>query len=160
MGKLGGFLLVVGVSIAALWMALLTTGRVPEIEQGRVDIWFHLAAELLTAAVLVVAGVMVLRRWAGASLVAGLALGALGYTAVNSAGYYAETGDWPTVGFFGAVVTATVLAVRGLLTAPPTAGAPEAPPAHAPSDAMTRDTATNGTTPDAGRAAASPRGGP
>ena len=110
MARVGWFLLVVGIGIAAVWALLLTTGQVPEVAEARVDIWFHLAAELLTAAVLIVAGLLVLRRTARASLVAGVALGALGYTAVNSAGYYAEAGDWPGVGMFGVIAVATIFA--------------------------------------------------
>lgn len=104
------FQMVVGSAIALLWVVLLATGQVPEVEQGRVDIWFHLVAELVTAALLVAAGWLLLRcRAAGPMLSAG-ALGALLYTALNSPGYYAEAGEPGVVLAFGLLVVATSLA--------------------------------------------------
>jgi peptidoglycan/LPS O-acetylase OafA/YrhL len=119
MGRfIGWFLLLVGVAIAGLWAVLLSTGQVVEIEQGRLDILFHLAAEFATAALLVVAGLATLRRTRRSPLLAGIALGALGYTAVNSAGYYADAADWATVGMFAVISALTVTAAAALLRAP------------------------------------------
>ena len=101
-----GFLLVMGVGIAGLWAVLLAVGQVPEVADGRVDIWFHIAAELLTAGLLVAAGVALLRRSARARLLAALSLGALVYTAVNSPGYYAQSGDVAMVAMFAGVLLA------------------------------------------------------
>jgi hypothetical protein len=101
---------IIGAAIAALWLLLLVTGQVPEINEGRIGIWFHLAAELLLAAVLVAAGLALLRRRAPARLLSAVALGALGYSAVNSPGWYAERGEWAMVGMFALVVCATVAA--------------------------------------------------
>jgi peptidoglycan/LPS O-acetylase OafA/YrhL len=119
MGRfIGWFLLLVGVAIAGLWAVLLSTGQVVEIQQGRLDILFHLAAEFATAALLVVAGLATLRRTRRSPLLAGIALGALGYTAVNSAGYYADASDWATVGMFAVISALTVTAAAALLRAP------------------------------------------
>jgi hypothetical protein len=109
-----GFLLVVGVGIAGLWIALLSVGQVPEVAEGRVDIWFHIAAELLTAALLIAAGVALLRRSARAGLLAAVALGALVYTATNSPGYYAQSGDAAMVGMFALVLLGAGAALLAL----------------------------------------------
>ncbi len=110
MRAIGGFLLTAGIAIAGLWVVQLTTGQVPEVTQGRVDIWFHIVAELATAGMLVAAGVSLLGdRRAGRSLGA-IAVGALAYTTINSPGYYAEAGDWLTVGIFAILAAVTISA--------------------------------------------------
>lgn len=117
MAFVGWFEIGVGVAIAALWTVLLATGQVPELAQGRRDIRFHLAAEYLTAALLVGAGVAVLATaGATATLLAAVAAGALLYTTINSAGYYADLGQWAVVAMFTVLTVATasttVLLVR------------------------------------------------
>jgi peptidoglycan/LPS O-acetylase OafA/YrhL len=106
----GWFLTIVGVAIGTLWVVLLATGQVPEVTEGRADIWFHVAAELAAAVLLAAAGVSVLRGRPRGRLLAGMAVGALGYTTINSAGYYAEAGDGAPVVLFGLLLVLTVLA--------------------------------------------------
>ena len=115
MRLVGWFQVVVGASIAGLWATLVATGQVPEIDQGRVDIWFHLAAELLTAGLLVAAGLAVVRGSSRGQTLSAVALGALAYTTLNSPGYYAESGDWPLVGLFALLFAATVVAICGFV---------------------------------------------
>jgi hypothetical protein len=111
----GWFLVVVGLAIAGVWTLLLGSGQVPEVADGRVDIIFHLVAEALTATLLVTAGVGLLRGWPRAPLLAAVAIGALAYTAVNSAGYYAGSGDWPAVTMFAVLAVGTALAAWRVL---------------------------------------------
>jgi hypothetical protein len=117
------FQLLVGAGIAGLWPVLLLTGQVPEVTAGQIDIWFHIAAELGAACLLLAAGVALLRRSARARMLSALALGALAYTVVNSAGYYAQTDDWAPVVVFGVLLLATVAAfVRLCHPDPPQVG--------------------------------------
>lgn len=110
MRLVGWFEIIAGLAIAGLWTMLLVTRQVPEIAEGRRDIWFHLGAELLTAVLLIVAGVALLTVGAHtASLVAALALGALLYTTVNSSGYYADLAKWDMVAMFALLTVATVM---------------------------------------------------
>jgi peptidoglycan/LPS O-acetylase OafA/YrhL len=132
MKLLGWFLLVVGTAIAGLWIVLLSTGQVPEVDEDRVDIWFHIAAELATAALLVAAGVMVLRRRPSGRTVAAFALGALAYTSVNSPGYYAESGDHAMVALFGLLTLVVILVAILLVRADRAATAADATPATDP----------------------------
>lgn len=104
------FQIVVGTAVAGLWTVLLLARQVPEVEQDRVDIWFHIVAELVMAALLLGGGVALLHRARAGRLVAGLALGWLGYSAINSAGYYAESGDWPVVAGFALIVAVAAAA--------------------------------------------------
>ncbi len=119
MGRIGWFQIVVGAGILLLWPVLILAGEVPELEAGQRDILFHIAAEAVTGVLLVVGGVLLLRGGAGgARMVSAFALGALLYTGINSAGYYAELGEWlPAVLLVGVAVVAAV-AVAVLLRSP------------------------------------------
>lgn len=101
------FELLVGGTIAGLWVMLLATSHVPEIPAGEIEIWFHLLAEFLTAGLLITAGLASLRAEEMARSRSLLALGALLYTTVNSAGYYAGGGEWPVVAMFVALAFVT-----------------------------------------------------
>jgi hypothetical protein len=112
----GWFEFVTGLAIAALWSLLLATGQVPELTEGRRDILFHIGAELLTALLLIAAGIAVLRvRGQVAAVFAALAAGALLYTTINSAGYYADLGQWQAVAIFAVLTVATVTAATALI---------------------------------------------
>ncbi len=52
----------VGGALAGLWVLLLATGQVPEVAEGLRSIWFHIAAEATTAALLLLAGLALLRE--------------------------------------------------------------------------------------------------
>jgi hypothetical protein len=133
------FQIVVGLAVASLWTFLLAAGQAPEVQEGRVDIWFHIAAELVMAGLLLVAGTSLLRRARRAVLVSALALGWLGYSAINSPGYYAQAGDWAAVGMFGLVVVATAGALAVLWKQAP---GPAAPPDPEPTPARLTTTGT------------------
>lgn len=113
----GVYELTVGVAVLLWWAFALATGSVPEIDDGDAAIWFHLTAEGLMALALLTAGLLLLRRhYLGRSL-SGFALGALLYSTVNSAGYFAESGEGPLVGMFFVLFVGAVIAAWRLLTA-------------------------------------------
>ncbi len=126
--------IIVGAAIAALWVVLLVSGQVPEIDAGMLGIWFHIAAEFALAALLMSAGLSLLRTTRRSRLLSALALGALGYSAVNSPGYYADSGDWGVVAMFAAIVGATVAAGAWLWRA---GAARVEPPPQSPPPART-----------------------
>lgn len=107
----GWFQAIVGGSVVGLWSVLLLTSQVPEVQAGQVDIWFHLAAELAMAGLLVGAGWAVLRRTRWARRLSAVALGLLAYSVINSSGYYAESDDWAMVGMFGVVLVGTIVSI-------------------------------------------------
>jgi hypothetical protein len=109
----GWFQFLVGVAMLGLWARLLATGGVPEIEAGQRDIWFHVAAEAIAAVALIIGGLALFRSGGAARFVlSAFACGALLYTSVNSAGYYADRGEWGPVGMFGLLA---LLAVVGMI---------------------------------------------
>ncbi len=103
------YALVVGIGMFGMWTMLVITGQVPELEAEPTRIAFHLAAEFLTAALLVIGGLGLLgnRRW-GYSLYL-VALGALLYTVVVSPGYYAQSGNIGFVAMFATLFVLTVV---------------------------------------------------
>ena len=108
-----GVSLGVGTAIAGLWAMLIGRHQVPELEAGTPSIRFHIAAELRTATLLIVAGIGL---WMDAGWATTLAAGAIGaalYSCVASPGYYADRGEWPLVAMFGglAVLLAVALGV-------------------------------------------------
>jgi hypothetical protein len=113
------FQIVVGIAMLGLWAVLVATGQVPEIDAGEVGIWFHLTAELLTAILLIWAGWRA-RRGRAMGLSA-LALGALVYTSIASAGYYADLGEWMVVTMFILLTVVTGAAIRRVLSIEPVA---------------------------------------
>jgi hypothetical protein len=107
----GIFALVVGLLMVGQWTASLVTGRVPELATAPLAIAFHLAAEILTALALVLAGLAILKkiRWGRTLfLVAG---GMVLYSIINSPGYFAQRGQWPVVALFGGLFFAAVFAL-------------------------------------------------
>ncbi len=108
------FCVVVGAMMGVQWLFFLATGNVPELETEPLAITFHLAAELITAVALVIAGVALLRRVRWARPAALTALGMLLYTVVNSAGYFAEQRVWAMVAMFGVLLVVSVFCVAAL----------------------------------------------
>ena len=100
----------VGVLMSAQWGFFLATGQVPELQTEPYRIAFHLAAELITAAGLVVAGVALLRRlaWGAASYL--FFAGMLVYSVIASPGYFAQQGQWALVGMFAVLLGLAVSA--------------------------------------------------
>lgn len=127
---IGWFQGVVGVGMVGLWVVLLAAGEVPEIPAGQRAIWFHIGAEVITGALLIIAGWTLLRRGdARSRLLSAFALGALLYTVVNSPGYYADRGAWALVVVFIVLALCAAAAFVRLLR-PASAAASSAPVAR------------------------------
>ena len=105
----------VGLAMLGLWTALYLTGEIPDLATAPLEIGFHLVAEGLTAIALLAAGVGVFRDWGVAVRLLPVALGMLLYTVVNSAGYYANLGEWPMVGMFLALTALTLVLLLAIL---------------------------------------------
>lgn len=113
----GWFQFVIGVGVIAWWALAAAANGIPELEEGRVDIVFHIGAELVMAWLLIAAGLSILRRGITpkTSLLSGLALGALAYSSINSPGYFAEQATWWAVGMFAAVGAAAALTALSIV---------------------------------------------
>jgi hypothetical protein len=100
-----------GLGILSYWGFTVATRRAPQA-QG-MAMRFHIGAEVLLAVLLIAAGIGLLVKVGPVQLaLAGTALGALAYTAVNSPGYYVEPGGPVIVWAFAALL---ILAGLGIV---------------------------------------------
>lgn len=105
----------VGLSIAGAWSTLLIRRQVPELAAGLPSIRFHLTAELIACAGLLVGGIGMLFEQPWGTPIAAVALGMALYATTNSAGYFADLQRRPVVivflvlaGIIGAAVAALI----------------------------------------------------
>jgi hypothetical protein len=104
------FSIVVGVLMIGQWSFSLISRNVAELNSEPIRIGFHLAAEFLTALVLILAGIVLLAQSLLGYPLALIGLGMLLYTLINSPGYFAQKGQWPMVLLF------TVLFILALVS--------------------------------------------
>ena len=117
----GVYAILVGVSMFGQWTVSIAKRKVagPEagtvVGRGIVEMAFHWSAEFLTAGALVAGGVGLLLKWAWAVNLYLLALGMLLYTAVSSAGYFAQKREWPMVGVFAVILILGLISLGWVL---------------------------------------------
>lgn len=104
MGYPALFAIIVGVIMLAQWSFFYFFGRIPELENEPIRIWFHILAEFVTALSLIVSGVALFAGSAWAVRVYYLSMGMLFYTAIVSPGYFAQKGDWKWLGIFSLLI--------------------------------------------------------
>lgn len=102
--------------MAGFWIMLFATDQVftPGSVQTPIEIAYHLAAELSTAALLIASGATLLYSVPWARLLVGVSLGMLLYSVVNSPGFYANKGNLPMVAMFSVLTLLTVIAIVAL----------------------------------------------
>jgi hypothetical protein len=105
----GVFCLATGASIIALWTMLFATGRVVDAATEPLSHAFHLAAEGLTAGLLIVAGVAIVRRVGNARCFFYFAEGMLFIAAMGMLVFYALDGSLPFIALGILVVGLTAL---------------------------------------------------
>ena len=109
----------VGGLMIIMWSFFIVSGQVPEFQTKPAEILLHIVDELLTALLLVVSGVLVLRRIRWANLTLLIALGMLFYTLILSPGYYIRNGAAAFVVMFALLLAlglfAVVIQIRSLL---------------------------------------------
>ena len=78
-----------------MWFLLLFKREVPDLKTKPTQIFFHLAAEFLTAVVLIVGGIgfIISQPWGLAIFF--IAIGMAIYSTINAAGFYGQLKDWP-----------------------------------------------------------------
>lgn len=103
--------IVVGFLMIGWWAFSFAKGRVPELRTEPVRLAFHVAAEFLTALVLVVSGFGLLFGGAWASSLYLVAVGMLLYSVIVSPGYFAQRGEWPLVGMFAVLLLLALLSL-------------------------------------------------
>ena len=105
------YMITVGVMIISLWVMLISTGSVTEFTEEPLDISFHIAAEFLTAVLLLSSGIGLIKKNKWSMQLSYISLGALLYTIINSSGYYAQRSEPVFLIMFGVlfIFTSTIL---------------------------------------------------
>jgi hypothetical protein len=114
----GIYAIIIGIGIIGLWIMLLLTKQVPEIETEPTAIAFHITAETIMGLLSVLSGILLLVNlsWATYSFI--LAMGLVIYAVINSAGYYGEKKEWVFVVMFGIILCiSAVLVILNIMNA-------------------------------------------
>jgi hypothetical protein len=112
------FSAVMAILLVGTWVALLATGGVPELTTRPASTRSLLAAEFMTAGLLLTGagGVLQRRSWAGRVLL--VALGMLLYTTVNTVGVSAEQDLVPAAAFMALVASGSIVLIFRSLREP------------------------------------------
>jgi len=102
------YMLFVGCMIILLWTFLSSTNNVPEFESEAINISFHITAEIITAALLLISGIGMLQNKRWSKNLSFISLGTLLYTIINSSGYYAQRSEMQFLLMFGILLVLTL----------------------------------------------------
>ena len=105
------FAILVGVGMIGQWAASFIGKQIPELQSEPIRIWFHIAAEMLTAICLILAGIGLFSEKAWSTPLYLISSGMLFYTAIVSPGYFAQKGQWGWLIMFGAIL---ILGITGI----------------------------------------------
>ena len=107
----GIYAIVVGLGIIGLWIMLLMTKQVPELETEPVAIKFHITAEITMGILSLLSGIFLLMGVSWAPYFFILAMGLVIYAVINSSGYYGQIKQWSFVIMFGIILIASIILV-------------------------------------------------
>ena len=98
------FALVVGAGMLVIWILQVMTGQAREVQTAPVELALAIAADWITAIVLLVtgAGLLKSKQWAQRTYL--FALGMLAYSVIVSSGYFAQQGNFAFVGMFAGLL--------------------------------------------------------
>jgi hypothetical protein len=105
------FTVIVGLLMIGMWSMLVLTGQVPYLDTPQMEIKLHILTEMLTAAMLIIGGVSVLRSWEKVNWIHYVSQGMLIYAIINSSGYYIDMGESAMAGMFGVLLVGTIISL-------------------------------------------------
>ena len=97
------------------WLASYLTGKISEPQIEPIRIRFHIAAEMATALVLVLSGILLLIGAAAGQIVFLVGVGMLFYTCIVSPGYFAQQGNWIWLIMFSALIMMRIVGIIFIL---------------------------------------------
>jgi len=101
--------IIIGLAMIGMWLSLIITNQVPEINSEQIRISYHLIGEFLTAILLMIGGFWLFTNRGWGFHVFLISMGMLLYTVIVSAGYYGQKGDMIMVVMFTIFQVLTVL---------------------------------------------------
>ena len=108
------YAILVGVGMIGQWAASYISKQIPELKSEPIRIAFHIAAEMLTALMLIASGIALLMGMAWARNLYLVGLGMLFYTCIVSPGYFAQQGKWAWLGMFSSIIILGLISIWSL----------------------------------------------
>ena len=105
------FAIVVGFGMIGQWLVSYLAGNIPELKTELIRIGFHIAAEMATALILLLSGILLLLAAAAGQTLFLVAIGMLFYTCIVSPGYFAQQGNWTWLIIFSALIVMGVIGI-------------------------------------------------
>lgn len=107
----GWLAIVVGALMIGQWVFFVITNNVPELKTEPIRTWGHIAAEFVTAVLLIAGGIGLLAETRWAQALALFAYGMLVYTLIVSPMYFVQKRVWPIAGMFGVIILLTLISL-------------------------------------------------
>lgn len=105
------YAIIIGTGMIGQWSVSYATKRIPELQSEPIRIWFHIAAEMVTAIMLVAAGIALLATASWAPKLYFISIGMLFYTAIVSPGYFAQQGNKIWVLIFALIISVGLISL-------------------------------------------------
>lgn len=103
--------IIIGIAMIGMWIMFYATGNIPELDTEPVRISMHILAEVITAIILIIAGVGLLAGIKWAREIYFLSMGMLIYTLIQSPGYFMEMKEYGFVVMFGIMLAISILMI-------------------------------------------------
>lgn len=100
----GSLYLIIGIGILLLWAMLLSTNQVPELHTAKTEIIIHIVVEVVMGLFSIITGYLMLRNSSYFKSIMLITNGFLGYSVINSSGYYLEQLNIPMVIMFWVIL--------------------------------------------------------
>lgn len=95
---------IIGIGIIGLWIMLLGTNQVPELETEPIAIVFHIVIECIMGILSILSSIWLFRRRKYYKQLILFTNGLLAYSVVNSSGYYGDRGEVGMIVMFGFIL--------------------------------------------------------
>ena len=105
------FVILVGAGMIGQWLVLFLSKSIPELKTEPIRIKFHIAAEMVTALMLVVSGVLLLAGVSAGRTIFLVAMGMMFYTCIVSPRYFAQQGNWYWLIMFSVLIVLGILGI-------------------------------------------------
>lgn len=101
--------LIIGILMIGQWVFFIASGNVPELKTTPISIIFHIVIELITALLLIFSAIALHKPEKWKIYLAVYSQGMLGYTVVNSSGYFAQSGEWIFIVMFALLLAVSII---------------------------------------------------
>ncbi len=106
---LGMIYIILGVGIIGLWIMLIMTDQVTELDTNPAEITIHMIVESLMGVFSITTGILLIKRVWVSDYALLFTNGVLAYSVINSSGYYVDLRNYTMVVFFGIILIFVIL---------------------------------------------------